>query len=71
MPMLIFTDSALPLKHQFRVQSLGVTSKTLMSTSTLLDVVSTISKESVQHPEKAPPSHRKGGVNNGSSLKGS
>jgi hypothetical protein len=40
MPMLIFTDSALPLKRWFRVRLLGVTSKTLMSTFTSLGVVS-------------------------------
>jgi hypothetical protein len=40
MPMLIFTDSALPLKRRFRVRLLGVTSKTLMSTFTSLGVVS-------------------------------
>jgi hypothetical protein len=65
--MLIFTDSALPLKHRFRVRLLGVTSKTLMSTFTLLGVVSTISKESVQQSEKA---NHQDGANDSSSLKG-
>jgi hypothetical protein len=61
MPMPTFYRSALPLKRWSCVRLLGVTSKTLMSTFTSLGVVSTISKESVQHSEKATTSHRKGG----------
>jgi hypothetical protein len=61
MPMPTFYHSALPLKSWSCVRLLGVTSKTLMSTFTLLGVVSTLSKESVQHSEKATTSHRKGG----------
>jgi hypothetical protein len=71
MPMPTFYHSALPLKRGSCVRLLGVTSKTLMSTSTSLGVVSTISKESVQHSGKATTSHRKGGINDSSSLKGS
>jgi hypothetical protein len=61
MPTPTFYHSALPLKRWSCVRLLGVTSKTLMSTFTSLGVVSTISKESVQHSEKATTSHRKGG----------
>jgi hypothetical protein len=61
MPMPTFYRSALPLKRWSCVRLLGVTSKTLMSTFTSLGVVSTVSKESVQHSEKATTSHRKGG----------
>jgi hypothetical protein len=71
MPMPTFYRSALPLKRWSCVRLLGVISKTLMSTFTSLGVVSTISEESVQHSEKATTSHRKGGVNDSSSLKGS
>jgi hypothetical protein len=70
MPMPTFYRLALPLKRWSCVRLLGVTSKTLMSTFTSLGVVP-ISKESVQHSEKATTSHRKGGVNDNSSLKGS
>jgi hypothetical protein len=71
MPMPTVYRSALPLKRWSCVRLLGVTSKTLMPTFTSLGVVSTISKESVQHSEKATTSHRKGEVNDNSSLKGS
>jgi hypothetical protein len=71
MPMPTFYHLALPLKRGSCVRLLGVTSKTLMSTSTSLDVVSTMSKESVQHSGKATTSHRKGGINDSPSLKGS
>jgi hypothetical protein len=71
MPTPTFYHSALPLKHWFCVRLLGVTSKTLMSTSTSLGVVSTISKESIKHSRKTTTSHRKGGINDSSSLKGS
>jgi hypothetical protein len=71
MPMPTFYHSALPLKRGSCVRLLGVTPKTLMSTPTSFGVVSTISKESVQHSGKTTTSHRKGGINDSSSLKGS
>jgi hypothetical protein len=70
-PMPTFYHSASPLKRWPCVRLLSVTSKTLMSTFTSLGVVSTISKESVQHSGKATASHQKGGINDSSSLKGS
>jgi hypothetical protein len=71
MSMPTFYHSALPLKRRSCVRLLGVTSKTLMTTYTSLGVVSTTLKESVQHSGKATTSHRKGGINDSSSLKGS
>jgi hypothetical protein len=62
MPMPTFYHSALPLKRWSCVRLLSVTSKTLMSIFTLLGVVSTISKESVQHSAKAMTSHQKGEI---------
>jgi hypothetical protein len=65
-PMPTFYHSALPLKRWSCVRLLGVTLKTLISTFTSLGVVSTISKESVQHSGKATTSHRKRRVNDSS-----
>jgi hypothetical protein len=63
MPMPTSYHSALPLKRWSCVRLLSVTSKTLMSIFTLLGVVSTISKESVQRSAKAMTSHQKEGMN--------
>jgi hypothetical protein len=64
MPMPTFYHSALPLKKRWScVRLLSVTSKTLMLIFTSLGVVSTISKESVQHSAKAMTSHQKGEIN--------
>jgi hypothetical protein len=63
MPTPTFYHSALPLKRWSYVRLLSVTSKTLMSVFTSLGVVTTISKESVQHSAKAMTSHQKEGIN--------
>jgi hypothetical protein len=71
MPVPTFYHSALPLQRWPCVRLLSVTSKTLMSIFTLLGVVSTIPKESVQHSAKAMTSHQKEEIKRQSSLKGS
>jgi hypothetical protein len=72
MPMPTFYHSALPLKNAgLGFDCLVLLLKTLMSAFTSLGVVSTISKESVQHSGKATTSHQKGGINDSYSLKGS
>jgi hypothetical protein len=63
MPTPTFYHSASPLKRWSCVRLLSVTSKTLMSIFTSLGVVSTLSKESVQHSAKAMASHQKEGIN--------
>jgi hypothetical protein len=63
MPIPTFYHSALPLKRWSCARLLSVTSKTLMSIFTSLGIVSTISKESVQHSAKAVASHKKEGIN--------
>jgi hypothetical protein len=63
MPIPTFCHSALPLKRWSCVRLLSVTSKTLMSIFASLGVISTISKESVQHSAKAMTSHQKEGMN--------